>query len=177
MNAGLAGRRRRQWFWESGKSRRKGELSPCLRRLGVELLEDRRMLSVLFVDHDALPGGDGLSWGSAYVSIQDALDRAEVLNADADAENDIGAVWIAEGVYVPSKDKHGSDSPDDGRTVTFSLVSQGLTPTALQAENLMFRLHRYAAGMILAMATCALLWSSPSAPRYTQSPAHLTLYI
>ena len=41
-----------------GPSRRRG--------LRFEPLEDRRMLSVLFVDDDAAGGGDGAAWGTAF---------------------------------------------------------------------------------------------------------------
>ena len=87
--------------------------------LEVEALEQRRVLSTgpLHVDVDSLaPVPDGLGWETAYPALQDALDRAAVLNGDANAENDVEAIWIAEGVYVPSKDKHGSDSPDASST-------------------------------------------------------------
>ena len=76
---------------------------PFARRLKVEQLEDRRMLSVLFVDADAAAGGDGSAWGSAYRDLQDALSEAETLNSDADAGNDVDQIWIAEGVYRPRK--------------------------------------------------------------------------
>ncbi len=97
-----------------------------LRRLAVERLESRWLLSTgpLHVDANSLaPAPDGLDSDTAYPALQDALDQAAVLNADGDAENDIKAIWIAEGVYLPSKDKHGSDAPEDARTVTFSLLS------------------------------------------------------
>ena len=76
------------------------------------------MLSVLFVDADAAPGGNGLSWGSAYADLQSALDRAGVLQADGDPSNDIGQIWIAEGVYRPTAELESGDP----RTATFSLV-------------------------------------------------------
>ena len=56
------------------------------------------MLSLtLFVDADAAPGGDGLAWESAFDDLQEALSRAEVLNADGDAGNDVDSLWVAEG--------------------------------------------------------------------------------
>ena len=61
------------------------------------------MLSVLHVDTDALTGGDGLAWDSAYDDLQLALDRAEVLNTDEIETNDIDQIWIAEGAYLPTK--------------------------------------------------------------------------
>ena len=44
-----------------------------------------------YVDRDAVEGGDGTSWGSAYREIQPAIDAAY---ADGGGE-----VWVAEGVY------------------------------------------------------------------------------
>lgn len=46
----------------------------------------------LFVDTDALPGGDGLSWETAFQNLDDALDSW------AGEE-----VWIAAGTYVPTR--------------------------------------------------------------------------
>lgn len=45
-----------------------------------------------FVDDDAPPGGDGLSWATAFEDLQPAMELA--LAGDA--------IWVAEGVYVPS---------------------------------------------------------------------------
>jgi len=53
------------------------------------------------------------------VSLQSALDRAAVLNADADPVNDIAEIWIAEGNYKPTAQLES----DDVRSATFSLVS------------------------------------------------------
>ncbi len=90
------------------------------RMLRCEPLEDRRMLSVLFVDDDAAGGGDGLAWSSAFDDLQAALDRALVLNADGNADNDIDAIWIAEGTYKPSAELESGDA----RSATFSLLEE-----------------------------------------------------
>ncbi len=52
------------------------------------------------------------------VRVQDALDEAEALNADTEVENDISAIWIAEGVYMPTK----KSVAETARTETFALV-------------------------------------------------------
>ena len=88
------------------------------RQLKVEPLEDRRMLSVLFVDADAAEGGDGSAWASAYRDLQSALSAAETLNSDTDAGNDVDQIWIAEGVYRPSAELEAGDV----RSAGFSLV-------------------------------------------------------
>ncbi len=97
---------------------RLGDLANRQHRLRLEPLEDRRMLSVLHVDADALAGGDGLAWGSAYDDLQLALDRAEVLNADEIETNDIDQIWIAEGAYLPTKRLE----PENERSAAFSLL-------------------------------------------------------
>ncbi len=88
-------------------------------RLRLEPLEDRRMLAVLHVDADALTGGDGLAWDSAYDDLQSALNQAELLNADTIASNDIDQIWIAEGTYLPSERLEA----EDARSATFSLLN------------------------------------------------------
>jgi hypothetical protein len=54
--------------------------------------------TVLYVDDDALPAGDGLSWGTAYQSPQYALAAA---GASGGAVNEIR---VAQGVYTPVPD-------------------------------------------------------------------------
>jgi hypothetical protein len=51
---------------------------------------------VVYVDGAARPGGDGSSWRSPLRSLDDALALAAAGGADA--------VWVREGVYVPSRD-------------------------------------------------------------------------
>ena len=93
--------------------------SSRLRPLRCEPLEDRRMLSItLFVDGDAAPGGNGLTWDTAYNDLQDALMQATVLNGDTDEANDIEAIWIAEGTYYPSDRLQQNNNRFD----TFELV-------------------------------------------------------
>ena len=86
--------------------------------LRLEPLEDRRMLSVLHVDVDALPGGDGAAWGSAYDDLQGALTQAAALNSDTTPTNDIDQIWIADGTYLPS----GELEAGDIRSASFSMV-------------------------------------------------------
>ena len=88
------------------------------RWLRFEPLEDRRMLSVLFVDDDAVGGGNGAAWGTAFDDLQPALEAAAAFNSDAVAENDVTQIWIAEGTYAPSTPLEQGDT----RSVSFSLV-------------------------------------------------------
>jgi parallel beta-helix repeat protein len=68
--------------------------------------------SVLYVDNDALTGGDGLTWDTAYRFLQDAL-------ADAAAGTEIR---VAQGVYLPDQDQANPNGTGD-REATFRLVN------------------------------------------------------
>ena len=65
--------------------------------------------TVWYVDEDALPGGDGTSWATAFSDLQAALDAALSGNE----------IWVAAGTYRPS---HPED-PEEPRSVTFQLLS------------------------------------------------------
>ncbi len=65
----------------------------------------------IYVDDDALPGGNGLSWNTAHQFLQDAL-----ANAVAGTE-----IRVAQGVYLPDQDETGNVAPGD-RTATFQLI-------------------------------------------------------
>jgi len=49
-----------------------------------------------FVDDTAPPGGDGSSWASAYMDLQDALDAAHLIDGEIE-------IRIAAGVYRPDR--------------------------------------------------------------------------
>ena len=63
---------------------------------------------VLYVDQSAPPGGDGLSWATAFQDLQDGL------AAHAAQPGVFTQIWVAEGVYVP-------DRGTGDRTATFLL--------------------------------------------------------
>ena len=73
----------------------------------------------VFVDADALGTATGEKWEDAIPSLQTALEVAEALNADNDGENNVTAIWIADGVYQPTV----PSVPGESRTGTFKLVS------------------------------------------------------
>jgi Right handed beta helix region len=66
----------------------------------------------LYVRADAPNGGSGQDWSSAFNDLTDALDAAAVSGGQVDQ------IWVAQGMYVPSR---GSIS-NDPRTWTFQLV-------------------------------------------------------
>jgi hypothetical protein len=62
------------------------------------------------VDETAPPGGDGLTWGTAFDDLQDALAYVKQLDGA------IGEIWVSRGTYFPSK-------PLPGPYATFQLLS------------------------------------------------------
>jgi hypothetical protein len=70
---------------------------------------------VIYVDDDAPPGGDGLSWRTAHRHVQDAL-------ADAAGSARPTEIRIAQGVYRPDRDAAHPDGTGD-RAATFRLLS------------------------------------------------------
>jgi hypothetical protein len=66
----------------------------------------------IYVDDDAPLGGDGLSWGTAYQFLQDALANAA----------GVTEIRVAQGTYKPDQDEAGNVTPGD-RTATFQLVN------------------------------------------------------
>lgn len=82
--------------------------------------------TVLYVDADAAPGGDGTSWNAAYAFLQDAL---------AAAPGPGGAyVLVAEGIYLPDRsaaapagtgDRHATFQLLDGVTVAGGFAGLG----------------------------------------------------
>jgi len=69
--------------------------------------------NTLYVDADSTaPSPDGMSWGTAFNKLQDALAAAR---GDATVEE----IWVAAGVYYP--DEGSGQTPDD-RAASFDLV-------------------------------------------------------
>jgi len=66
--------------------------------------------SVLYVDDDAPPGGDGLSWTTAFSELQSALDAA--------TSDD--RIWVAAGTYKPDYDVN-TGTHTGNRASTFQL--------------------------------------------------------
>lgn len=81
---------------------------PILLLLLIILLAPRAAYarSTLYVDQAAPPDGDGLTWDTAFVDLQDALDAA--------SGGTITQIWVAAGTYRP-------DRGSRDRTATFSL--------------------------------------------------------
>jgi hypothetical protein len=65
----------------------------------------------IYVDSDASPGGDGLSWGTAYRYLQDALHKPPTSGDE---------IWVAAGIYKPDK---GSGETVDDRRAAFQLIN------------------------------------------------------
>jgi len=70
-------------------------------------------MDVLFVDIDASPGGDGLSWSTAFDNLQDAIDISALCG-------NVQSIWVAEGYYYPTKIYDANqDGTLDDREKTF----------------------------------------------------------
>jgi len=67
---------------------------------------------VIYVDAGASPGGDGLSWGTAYKYLQDGLANANVSGDD---------IWVAAGTYKPDEDD-ANPGGSSSQTDTFQLI-------------------------------------------------------
>jgi len=72
--------------------------------------------SVLYVDDDAEPGGDGQSWETAFRFLQDALDAARRLRAGTVEE-----IHVAQGLYLPDHDENYPEGNSDPWE-TFALI-------------------------------------------------------
>ena len=70
--------------------------------------------AILFVDDDAPPGGDGLTWDTAYRFLQDAL-------VDASGGG-INEIRVAQGTYKPDRNEANPDGTGD-RLATYQLLS------------------------------------------------------
>jgi hypothetical protein len=68
----------------------------------------------IYVDDDAAPGGDGVTWDTAYRYLQDALYEA------VDAAS-ITEIRVAQGTYRPDQDEGGNVTPGN-RQASFYLV-------------------------------------------------------
>lgn len=71
-------------------------------------------VGILRVDVDAPPGGDGLSWGTAYRFIQDAL-------ADAAASGGVDEIRAAQGTYKPDQSE-ANPSGTGNRETKFQML-------------------------------------------------------
>ena len=70
--------------------------------------------SVVHVDDDAPPGGDGASWDTAYRFLQDGLTSA--------AKGGATEIHVAQGIYKPDRDEANRDGTGD-REAAFHLLN------------------------------------------------------
>ncbi|MTB49907.1 T9SS type A sorting domain-containing protein [Lewinella sp. W8] len=78
--------------------------------------------NAFFVNASATGANNGTSWADAFTSLQDALDEFKSGNCP-----NVYHIWVAEGTYLPTKDKTGNASPADPRTRTFFIDHNDLT--------------------------------------------------
>lgn len=79
-----------------------GAMRRLLLVLALLLLPLYPCSAVVYVRSDALPGGNGKSWATAFNDIQPAVDRAAKIRQD---------VWVAAGQYGSAGDGHPIDVP------------------------------------------------------------------
>ncbi|MCB1586022.1 MAG: autotransporter-associated beta strand repeat-containing protein [Xanthomonadales bacterium] len=70
-----------------------------------------RQVKTIYVNSAALVGGDGLTWPTAYTSLQDGLAIGQLGDE----------IWVAQGVYYPDE---GSSQVDNDQNETFTLIPQ-----------------------------------------------------
>ncbi len=70
--------------------------------------------SVVHVDDDAPPGGDGASWDTAYRFLQDGLTSA--------AKGGVTEIRVAQGIYKPDRDEANPNGTGD-RAASFHLIN------------------------------------------------------
>ncbi|MBK9492018.1 MAG: hypothetical protein IPO07_26860 [Haliscomenobacter sp.] len=73
---------------------------------------------ILYVNASAANGGDGMTWGTAYNKLQDAITLA------CGCTGTKPAIWVARGTYYPTADESGNLSPSDPRNKTFAMKSE-----------------------------------------------------
>lgn len=71
--------------------------------------------TIYFVNDNAEPGGDGITWNSAFRDLQPALDSA-CLHSPAE-------IWVAAGTYYPSQNVEGNSLGATDRSNTFLMCS------------------------------------------------------
>lgn len=76
--------------------------------------------SVIFVDDDAPPGGDGLSWDTAYRFLQDGLSNAQ--GNSLALRGGVAEIHVAQGTYKPDRSEANPSGTGD-REATFTLTS------------------------------------------------------
>lgn len=74
--------------------------------------------AILYVKADAKGLNNGTSWNNAFKNLQSALDVAN-------SRPGIFNIWVAKGVYVPTKDESGNANPANPRKKTF-LISKNV---------------------------------------------------
>ena len=71
----------------------------------------------IYVDIDAAGLDNGISWTDAYTHLQDALDVVNTPPGSIDYQ-----IWVAEGVYYPDEENHGTDHTDNDYYDSFEIL-------------------------------------------------------
>ncbi|MEM7229756.1 MAG: hypothetical protein AAF432_13175 [Planctomycetota bacterium] len=74
--------------------------------IGLGVLASQVGAATIFVDRLALPDGDGQSWETAFIDLQDALDLAQPGDS----------IWLTSGTYRPTRPLREGDRRPEART-------------------------------------------------------------
>ncbi len=90
--------------------------APINSEVNIVISLGQLVCSIIHVDGDVPDGGNGMSWETAFINLQDALKAAE------STDGDVNEIRVAEGIYKPDRDF--SDPNGSGnRSATFGLIN------------------------------------------------------
>ena len=93
-----------------------GAWAPINSEVNIVISLGQLICSIICVDDDAPYGGNGMSWETAFINLQDALRAAESTNGD------VNEIRVAEGTYRPDRD-FTDPNGSGNRSATFGLIN------------------------------------------------------
>ncbi|MHC4646251.1 MAG: PASTA domain-containing protein [Planctomycetota bacterium] len=93
-----------------------GAWAPVNSDVDIVISLGQLVFSTIHVDDDAPDDGNGMSWATAFINLQDALNAAE------STDGDVNEIRVAEGVYRPDRD-FANPNGSGNRSATFGLIN------------------------------------------------------
>jgi probable HAF family extracellular repeat protein len=93
-----------------------GAWAPINSEVNIVISLGQLVCSIIHVDGDAPDGGNGMSWETAFIYLQDALRAAESTNGD------VNEIRVAESIYKPDRD-FTDPNGSGNRSATFGLIN------------------------------------------------------